>query len=363
MDYCKNSYFMIKAIMQTKPLWEIAQYINWRAFKPKEREEQGLPIIRIQNLNNKDAIPNYTTKQFEDRYLVKKWDLLFARSWTLWAYIWHGDDARLNQHIFKVVPNEWINKKYLYYSLVSIIDQIYSRTHGSGMVHITKPEFLSTNIPLPSLPTQQAIAAKLDAIQELIDHKKQSIAKTDELAKAIFVDMFGDLVINEKWREERIFTDVVVLKRWHDLPKQDRKEWKYPVIASTNIVWHHNEYKAKWPWIVTGRSGSIWEVQYIEWDYRPLNTSLYSQDLKGNSPMYVMFFLRFFKLDRYARWAGVPTLNRNLFNTELVPLPPLPLQEQFADAVSQLQQVQNDNKLALAKLEELFASTMQACFQ
>jgi len=43
-------------------------------------------------------------------------------------------------------------------------------------------------------------------------------------------------------------------------------------------------------------------------------------------------------------------------------VPPLPLQQQFADTISQLQQVQDDNKLALAKLEELFASTMQECF-
>jgi len=64
-------------------------------------------------------------------------------------------------------------------------------------------------IPIPDLATQKAIATKLDAIQELIDQKKQVIHKTDELAKAIFVDMFGDPVMNEKGWEVKKLGEVV----------------------------------------------------------------------------------------------------------------------------------------------------------
>ncbi|MFA6256593.1 MAG: restriction endonuclease subunit S, partial [Candidatus Absconditabacterales bacterium] len=179
---------------------------------------------------------------------------------------------------------------------------------------------------------------------------------------SIFLEMFGDLRTNEKKWDKKIFTDVVVLKRGHDLPIQDRMAGEYPVIASTNIVGYHNKYKAEGPGVVTGRSGTIGEVQYIEGNYWPLNTALYSESLKGNNPIYVAFYLRAFDLNRYVRGAGVPTLNRNLFNTELVPLPPFPLQQKFADIIAQIEAQKSEHKLALAKLEELYRAEMQRSF-
>ena len=101
--------------VQMMTLGTVATYINGRAFKPVEWETSGLPIIRIQNLTSSTTQVNYTTQRFEDKYLVHNGDLLFAWSASLGAHIWNGGDAWLNQHIFRVVPNEGIDKKYLYY--------------------------------------------------------------------------------------------------------------------------------------------------------------------------------------------------------------------------------------------------------
>jgi type I restriction enzyme S subunit len=59
-------------------LGEVADYLNGRGFKKSEWEQNGLPIIRIQNLNKETSSYNYTNKVFEDRYRVKEGDLLFA---------------------------------------------------------------------------------------------------------------------------------------------------------------------------------------------------------------------------------------------------------------------------------------------
>jgi len=60
-------------------------------------------------------------------------------------------------------------------------------------------------IPLPDLTTQHAIADKLDQIQSLIEKKKQVIQQTDELAKSVFLEMFGDPVTNEKgWEVKKL---------------------------------------------------------------------------------------------------------------------------------------------------------------
>ena len=148
---------------------QVADYINGRAFKPNEWEKEGLPIIRIQNLNDEEAIYNYSTAKYEDRHLVHKGDLLFAWAASLGTYIWQKDDAWLNQHIFKVIPKPFIDKEFLYFSFINMIDDFYSESHGSGMVHITKGKFEEKPIFIPPLMEQKRIVLQLKSIYNIID--------------------------------------------------------------------------------------------------------------------------------------------------------------------------------------------------
>lgn len=63
--------------------------------------------------------------------------------------------------------------------------------------------------------------------------------------------------------------------------------------------------------VITGRSGSLGKVQYINGKCWPLNTSLYVKDFKGNNPRYVYYYLKTMHLEQYNAGAGVPTLNQN----------------------------------------------------
>ena len=148
---------------------EVADYINGRAFKPTEWEQKGLPIIRIQNLNDEDAAYNYSTAKFEDKYLVHKGDLLFAWAASLGTYIWQKDDAWLNQHIFKVIPKPFISRNFLYYSFINMIDDFYAESHGSGMVHITKGKFETRPILIPPIAEQKRIVERIETIFASLD--------------------------------------------------------------------------------------------------------------------------------------------------------------------------------------------------
>ena len=149
---------------------ELAQYTNGKAFQPSDWEQRGLPIIRIQNLNDENCKYNYTSIGHEEKYRITNGDLLFAWAASLGVYIWKGDDAWLNQHIFKVEPLPFIDRLFLYYLFQYLISEFYVRSHGSGMVHITKKEFETTIALLPPLSEQQRIVTSIKSYYTILDN-------------------------------------------------------------------------------------------------------------------------------------------------------------------------------------------------
>ena len=156
-------------------LGEVATYQNGRAFKPTEWKATGLPIIRIQNLNDETAAFNFSDEPHEKRFAVEKGDLLFAWSASLGAYIWRGERAWLNQHIFRVDHSKQIDRLFLYYALKNVVAELYAKAHGSGMVHVTKRRFEETPLWLPPLTEQRRIVDRIETIFDEIDRGVESL--------------------------------------------------------------------------------------------------------------------------------------------------------------------------------------------
>lgn len=131
------------------------------------------------------------------------------------------------------------------------------------------------------------------------------------------------------WQKKKL-VEVATLQRGFDLPTQDRIRGEFPIVSSSGISDTHHENIVKGPGVVTGRSGSIGNVFFIEEDFWPLNTVLYVKDFHGNDPRFIYYLLNKFDLKRFASGAGVPTLNRNFVHNELVSVPPLPEQQRIA---------------------------------
>ena len=184
---------------------ELAQYVNGRAFKPVEWKEQGLPIIRIQNLNDPSAKFNFSEASHEEKYLVKRGDLLFAWSASLGAHIWHGNDAWLNQHIFNVLPHLCTTKLFIFYLLKKITAELYAKAHGSGMVHVTKGKFEATDVALPPLNEQKRIVAKIEELFSELDKGVESLKTAREHLKVYRQSVLKAAFegrLTEGWREE-----------------------------------------------------------------------------------------------------------------------------------------------------------------
>jgi len=117
------------------------------------------------------------------------------------------------------------------------------------------------------------------------------------------------------------FQDVCVLKRGYDLPTHARSAGNFPLYSANGVTDYIDQYKVDGPGVVTGRSGTIGKVHFVEGDYWPLNTALYVQKFNGSHPRFIKHFLESFDLTRFASGAAVPTLNRNSLSAELVCTP------------------------------------------
>jgi len=157
----------------------VGDYINGFPFKPSQWGEKGRLIIRIQNLTKGNSTENYFDGELEDRYIIKKGDLLFSWSTTLGLFEWDREDGLLNQHIFKVVLNNIYIKGYFIHLFSPVVNYLQSQSHGSTMTHLTKDNFGKVELPLPPLPEQTQIVSFLDTktqkIDELIEQTEQKI--------------------------------------------------------------------------------------------------------------------------------------------------------------------------------------------
>jgi len=183
----------------------LADFTNGKAFKKEEWLEAGKPIIRIQNLNNPEASFNYADDSHEDKYLVRNGDLLVSWSASLGVYYWAGQDAWLNQHIFRVHSLRGCDKGFLKYALQTSIDDFYAKAHGMGMVHITKGNFESHQVALPPLAEQTRIAQKLDELLAQVDTLKARIDGIPALLKRFRQSVLAAAVsgrLTEAWRAQ-----------------------------------------------------------------------------------------------------------------------------------------------------------------
>ena len=133
------------------------------------------------------------------------------------------------------VNNDSCTREYLWYALSSKIDELNSKGTGSTFKAVNKSTLSETEIPLPPLDEQRCIAATLDKATDLISKRRQQLGKLDELVKARFVEMFGDLTANHVgWEFTPLSKLCDVRDGTHDSPQY--LESGYPLLTSKNFT-------------------------------------------------------------------------------------------------------------------------------
>lgn len=186
-------------------LGEVASFVNGYAFKPSDWSDNGMPIIRIQDLTGNSYKMNRYNGDIEQKYKVQDGDVLISWSASLGVYVWHGENAVLNQHIFKVVFDKTdVSKDYFVYQIEYRLGNAASEAHGATMKHLTKSVFNALPFYLPKKEEQEKIAKVLNKITELTNKTRKQAKLLDDIIKSRFIELFGDPVNNPFGFEKQI---------------------------------------------------------------------------------------------------------------------------------------------------------------
>lgn len=197
---------------------------NGKAFKPSDWSESGIPIVRIQNLNNENCKFNFYNGHIDNKFLLKSGDLLFAWSGTpgtsFGAHIWMRGKAVLNQHIFRIDFDEEVILKYFFkYAINCRLEELIIQAHGgAGLQHVTKGVFEKTPIPLPPREEQERIVGHIESLFARLDEARQKAeAVRDSVAlrrAAILHKAFTGELTQTPPREFLSITDFIAKEKY-----------------------------------------------------------------------------------------------------------------------------------------------------
>ena len=177
-------------------LYEVAKYVNGRPTKPGELRQDGVPVIKIAELNRgiTQATDVISPDAVREEHWLKAGDLLFAWSGSIGVYIWHGPRAALNQHIFRVTAKPGFDQGYLRYLLESELSTFagYVDDKKTTMGHVTIGDLRRTYVRVPPLPEQRAIAHILGTLDDKIELNRQMSETLEGMAQALFKAWFVD---------------------------------------------------------------------------------------------------------------------------------------------------------------------------
>lgn len=279
-------------------------------------------------------------------------------------------------------------QEYLWHALSGKVDELNSKGTGSTFKAINKKTLSETEIPLPPIDEQRKIAAILDKVSDLIAKRHQQLDKLDEMVKARFVEMFGDVIQNTKLWPQYIFSDITTSRLGKMLDaKQQTGMCQYPYLANFNVQWFRFEldnlnemdfneadrieFELRDGDLLVCEGGEIGRCAVWHNEIQPcyFQKALHRVRCKKEIvlPDYLAWWFKYNCDNKgFAAIEGAKATISHLPGAKLkallVSVPPIEQQKQFATFVDQTEKTKNTISRSLEKLETLKKALMQEYF-
>ena len=356
-----------------KKLGEVAQSDLGKTLNSKKDIGNLYPYLCAINVLW-DKIDTSTLKEtrFEEseleRYSVKKGDLLICEGGEIGrAAIWDKEKPILYQNALHRVrfKGEVVPRFCLIY-LKSLKEKgILDTSYGKGVTikHLVKTALLSIPIPIPPVAEQERIVAELDLLSKIIEKKKAQLKELDQLAQSIFYDMFGDPITNEKGWQVKSIGDTCNITCGQDYKAVKDDKGQYPIYGTGGIMGWANQYRCPKHSVIIGRKGNINNPILVDVDFWNVDTAFgITPKNVGLNVVYFFFFCKDYDFTKHDVSVTIPSLRRIDILKIKLPLPPLSLQQEFAEKVEAIERQKALIQQSIDEVQTLFDSRMDYWF-
>lgn len=384
---------MDRSKWEYKKLGDICVLLNGYAFKSEKYVDEGIRVMRITNVQ-KGAIVDDDPKFYPmssqteiQRYLLKENDLLVSLTGNVGRVGLLQREllpAALNQRVACLrQKNNSLDLKYLFHLLNSDLFEkdCIANSQGIAQKNMSTKWLSDYELPIPPIADQQRIVAELDCLNEMIAVKQEQLKEFDKLAQSIFYDMFGN------GYEKKLLGDFCEVGTG-STPSRKNEGLFYggqiPWVKTTEVQ-NSDIYK-------TEETITDTAIEQTNCKLYPIGTILMAMYGQGKTRgqvarlmikaatnqacaaiipddkvcdrdyLYEYLLLSYEKIRDMARGGNQANLNLQLVRSIPVPLPPLSLQQQFADKISAIEAQKELVKQSIAETQVLLDYTMDKYF-
>ena len=247
--------------------------------------------------------------------------------------------------------------KYLYYSLKNfkIPNTGYNR-HFKWL-----KDFKIKHI---SLAKQEKIVSLIEKIEYFILKKKEQLKYLKKLNKSLFTRMFGDIRTNSKNWEINYWKDVLNIKNGKNQKQVEDKNGKYPIYGSGGIIGYSNAYICNENTIIIGRKGNINKPILVKEKFWNVDTAFGLETKRDKiSYYYLYYFCLFYNFEIHNKAVTIPSLIKSDLEKILLPVPPIELQNKFAERVEKIEKLSFEIKKSIKEAENLYNSLINKYFE
>lgn len=389
-----------------KKLGECFHYIKNGANIKQVKGAGGYPITRIETLsggvfnrNRMGYADVYDIEKYQD-YILENGDLLLShinsKSYIGRTVEYRSRNTEIIIHgmnLLRIKNNSDVisSSFFAYYAnshkFKSDIARIRKDAVNQSSLSIT--DLKKIHVPLPPKPTQLAIVAELDKINELIQLKKQQLKDYDQLAQSIFYEMFGDPVENEKgWEVKKLGEICDIRDGTHDSPKYVEHS-DYLLITSKNIEnnlisFENVNYITEEDFLRINKRSKVDDGDIIMPMIGTIGNPIIVKLVNNiNFAIKNVALIKFYSTSSVINYYLQSLMKSSSFEKDItrfhkggtqkfialgtirnfkIPLPPLPLQQQFAARIEAIERQKQQVSETIKDLETLLASRMQYWF-
>ncbi|MGW2874793.1 restriction endonuclease subunit S [Streptomyces sp. NPDC001233] len=366
--------------------------------KTSDYRDEGVPLIFVKDIREENFscprvyVSNAKAAELE-AHQVLPGDILITKMGDP-----PGDVALYDSDVPGIItadcirlrPTAGFDRKYLVHSLrtPNARRQIDAITTGAAQKKVSLDRFRTRlHISAPPLPEQKRIAAVLDQVDALRAKRREAIDLLDDLAQAIFLDMFGNPVANEREWPVHAFGEVCEtrLGKMLDASRQTGMNAR-PYLRNANVQWFHVDttdllemdfseadritYGLAPGDVLICEGGepgraAVWRGEISDCYFQKALHRARPRQGSAN-PEYIVWLLRMFSilggLSDHISTATIAHLTGAKLKNLPIPNPPLPMQEEFAWQIKQVEAAKQRHSIHLTVLNELFVSLQQRAF-